>query len=515
MSRRLAVWACFTALVIAVCATSFSVGRVQAAESTGGAPSLTIYNQKFAVVRQTIPLKLNSGVTHVSFSDITAHAEPDSVVLRDLHGGGLRILEQNYRNDPISDGLLLSLFEGKTIDFIRIDAQGHQETVQGKVIRSGYVPHYAAFDQYGYQYQMAQNATASGGSGQPIIEVDGKLQFSLPGTPRFPSLGDDTILKPTLDWELESQVGGEHTAELSYVSGGMSWKADYNIVAPETSDSMDIVGWVTLDNQSGKGFENARIKLMAGDVSKIQPQNQPYVFRAMAGAVSTSEQAVVTQKAFDEYHLYTLARATTLRDRETKQVEFLRASNVHAARLYVYDGFQFDEQYRGWNPESIRENANYGIKSNPKVWVMLEFRNSKDNSLGMPLPAGRVRFYRHDSDGQMEFTGEDKIDHTPSDETVRFYTGNAFDVVGERVRTFFRVDSSQRWTDESFEISLRNHKATPVNVNVVEHLYRWSNWKIEQKSDDFKQKDSQTIEFPVAVAANGEKKVSYSVHYSW
>ena len=512
MRRTLATCLCTPLLLLPL----FRSLAVRAAEPQPEPPSLTIYNQQFAVVRQTIPLDLNAGVNHVAFSDITAHAEPDSVVLRDLRGGGLRILEQNYRNDPISDGLLLSHFEGQTIDFVRTDAQGHQETVQGKIVRSGYVPHYAAYQQYGYQYQMAQNAMASGGSGQPIIEVNGRLLFSLPGVPQFPSLGTDTILKPAFDWELESQAGGRRTAELSYVSGGMSWKADYNIVAPETSDTMDIVGWVTLDNQSGKTFDNAHVKLMAGDVSKIQEQNGPqYVFRAKAVAAEIDGMPVVTQKTFDEYHLYTLARATTLRDRETKQVEFLRGNGVHADRLYVYDGFQLDDQYRGWNFENIRENANYGIKSNPKVWVMLEFKNSKANNLGMPLPAGRVRFYRRDNDGQMEFTGEDKIDHTPADETVRFYTGNAFDVVGQRVRTYFRTDSSQRWADESFEITLRNHKTTPVEVRVVEHLYRWTNWKIAQKSDDFKQQDSQTIEFRVPVPPSGEKTLSYSVHYSW
>src|SRR5215813_11236989 len=488
---------------------------LHAAEPQPEAPSLTIYNQKFGIVRQTVPLDLTAGVNHVTFSDITAHAEPDSVVLRDLRGGGLRILEQNYRNDPISDGLLLSLFEGKTIDFVRTDMNGHQEIVKGKIIRSGYVPHYQAYDQYGYQYAAMQSAMAAGGAGQPIIEVDGKLQFSLPGQPKFPSLGTDTILKPTFDWQLQSETAGHRTAELSYVSGGMSWKADYNIVAPENSDVMDIVGWVTLDNQSGKTFENARIKLMAGDVSKIQEDRSGnrYVFRAEAADSRVGPP--VTEKAFDEYHLYTLERSTTLRDRETKQVEFLRSTGVHANRVYLYDGLKIEPQYYGWNVESIRENVNYGTQSNPKVWVMLEFKNSKTNNLGMPLPAGRVRFYRHDSDGQMEFTGEDKIDHTPSDETVRFYTGNAFDIVGERRRTNIKVDSSDRWVDESFEVKVRNHKKTPVEVRVVEHLYRWTNWEISQKSDEFKKNDAQTIEFRVPIPANGEKTVTYMVHYSW
>lgn len=488
-----------------------------AADPQPEGPSLTIYNQKFAIVRQVVPLDLKTGENHVAFSDITAHAEPDSVVLRDLRDpNGLKILEQNYRNDPISDGLLLSLFEGKTIDFVRTDFQGHRDIVQGKIIRSGYVPHTNAFEEYGYQYQVAQQTMTSGGAGQPVIEVDGKLQFSLPGQPLFPNLGSDTILKPTFDWQLQSDSAGHKSAELSYVSGGMTWKADYNIVAPVTSDLMDIVGWVTLDNQSGKTFEEAHIKLMAGDVSKIQNERNLRVYAGpMSQQVTVNGGPPVTEKAFDEYHLYTLERSTTLRDRETKQVEFLRATSVHANRIYVYDGFQLDPQYSGWNYDNIRENANYGTKSNSKVWVMLEFKNSKANNLGMPLPAGRVRFYRHDTDGQMEFTGEDKIDHAPADETVRFYTGNAFDIVGERKRTYFRVNNQERWVDESFEIKLRNHKTTPLEVRAVEHLYRWTNWDISQESDDFKKNDAQTIEFHIPIPANGEKTVTYTVHYSW
>jgi hypothetical protein len=345
----------------------------------------------------------------------------------------------------------------------------------------------------------------------------GNCSFRFPGQPVFPNLGNETILKPTFDWQLQSATAGHKLAELSYVSGGMTWKADYNIVAPETSDLMDIVGWVTLDNQSGKTFDDAHIKLMAGDVSKLQDNRGPrqYARLEAMGAAQVTNGPPVTEKTFDEYHLYTLERPTTLRDRETKQVEFLRANTVHANRLYVYDGFQLDQQYAGWNYENIRENANYGTKSNPKVWVMLEFKNSKANNLGMPLPAGRVRFYRHDTDGQMEFTGEDKIDHTPADEIVRFYTGNAFDVVGERRRTYFRTNNQERWVDESFEIKLRNHKTVPVEVRAVEHLYRWTNWDISQKSDDFAKKDAQTIEFCAPIPANGEKIITYMVRYSW
>lgn len=499
------------AVVLTFAAVSMQVAAQQSA------PSLTIYNQNFAIVRETVPLDLKAGMNHVLFSNITAHVEPDSVVLRDPAGGRLQIMEQNYRNDPISEGLLLSLFKGKTLDFEVTDKDGHTSIVKGRVVRSGYVPHYEAYQRYGQQYYQQQAAMAQGGSGQPIIEVEGRLQFSLPGRPVFPSLGVDTILKPTLDWQLQSTEAGHRSAELSYISGGMNWHADYNVVAPEKGDVADIVAWVTLDNQSGKTFEDARIKLMAGDVSKIQP---PAGYGGPVGSfaalsINGNVAPPVTEKSFDEYHLYTLERPTTLRDREVKQVEFLRATGVHTDRLYVYDGFKVQRQYQGWPSESIRNNADYGVESNNKVWVMLEVKNSKSNGLGMPLPMGRIRFYRRDQDGQMEFTGEDKIEHTPSEETLHFYTGNAFDVVGERRRTSYKMSSQDRWIDEGFEIKLRNHKTTPIDVRVVEHLYRWSNWLIPEKSDDFRKIDAQTIEFHVQVPPDKERTVTYLAHYSW
>src|SRR5207248_10674930 len=185
----------------------------------------------------------------------------------------------------------------------------------------------------------------------------------------------------------------------------------------------------------------------------------------------------VTEKAFDEYHLYTLERATTLRDRETKQVESIHASGVASKQLYVYDGAKIDfNRYGGCNWENTRNDHSYGTESNPKIWVMREFADSQANHMGMPLPKGRVRFYRHNDDGQIEFTGENVIDHTPRDENVRVYTGNAFDMAGERRRTDYRLELNQHYLDESFEIKVRNHKKESVDVRVVEHLYRWLTW---------------------------------------
>ena len=477
-------------------------------EAQDNAPALTIYNQNFFVARERLPLSLRAGTNHVQYAGMTTLLEPDSVILRDPAGRALQILEQNYRNDPISQELLLSRYEGKTIDFL-VQRGEHQETVRGKIIRSGYVP--SASYSGGYPQP---------GMGQPIIEVDGVLRFGLPGQPLFPALGGDSILKPTLDWLLATNQPGNFDAEISYVSGGMSWQADYNLVLGEGGERgdnlVDLVGWITMRNQSGKTYENARIKLLAGDVSKIQaPTNALRAYGGVAKAVADEAMApVVREKSFDEFHLYTLQRPTTLRDQQTKQVEFVRATGIHSQCLYIYDGANL-AAYAYYNPEQARQDVSYGTASNPKVWVMQEFKNSESNHLGIALPKGRLRFYRRDNDGHLEFVGENTIDHTPKDETVRVYTGNAFDVVGERRRTNIRVDSTNHWLEESFEIKVRNHKKEPVNVRVVEHLYRWTNWRLLQQSHEYRKTDAQTIEFPVTVAPNGEQLITYLVHYSW
>lgn len=471
-------------------------------------PALTIYNQQFAVVRDTIHLTLKSGVNDINYNGATMHLEPDSVVLRDPTGKrNLQILEQNFRADPVSESLLLNFYEGKTIDFEKqVGTEGKTEIIKGKIIRSGYVPH---------QPGDPDNPSPGVPSGQPIIEVEGKLMFQLPGTPLFPALTDNTILKPTLTWQLQSDAPGAVDAELGYVTGGMSWEAAYNIVMPENGETLDLTGWITMHNQSGKTFENAKIKLMAGDVSKISPREvRTRMLNMAAPQAAGAAELVVTEKAFDEYHLYTLQRPATLLDRETKQVEFVSADGIKSSPIYVYDGAKLDRYY-GWDPNSIRDNREYGTESNKKVWVMREFKNAKTNHLGMPLPKGRLRFYRRDADGQMEFVGENTIDHTPAEEMIRVATGSAFDIVGERKRTNHKMDTRGHGVDESFEIKLRNHKKTPVEVRVVEHLYRWPTWEITDKSMDFKKTDDRTIEFRVPVKPDEEQTVTYTVHYSW
>src|SRR5579862_1166862 len=493
-------------ILVLYCLCSLAAAEVK---SNDNQPALTIYNGNFFVAREHVPLDLKAGINEAHFTGVAAHLEPDSVILRDPNGRALQILEQNYRNDPISQELLLSFYEGKTIDFL-VQSGEKQEIIHGKIVRSGY----ASGINYGNGYPQGVHT-------QPLIEVDGALRFGLPGQPLFPALAGDSILKPTLSWLLETNDPGKFEAEVSYVSSGMDWHADYNLVVSDKSnaksDLLDMIGWITMHNQSGKTFENARIKLLAGDVNKLQPGPVAGALYAAENKAMRAADAMappVQEKSFDEFHLYTLQRPTTLRDQQTKQVEFVRGTGIHAQRIYVYDGSNVN-QYGYYAPEQRRTDPNYGTASNPKIWVMEEFKNSDVNQLGIALPKGRLRFYRRDTDGHLEFVGENTIDHTPKDETVRVYTGNAFDIVGERRRTNIRVDSNQRWIEESFEIRVRNLKKEPVNVRVVEHLYRWTNWKLLEQSHQYRKTDAQTIEFPVTVAPNGEQVVTYLVHYSW
>jgi hypothetical protein len=477
----------------------FSASLWLAAISLSAAdPALTIYNQNFAVVRETVPLDLKPGVNHVRHVGLTSFAEPDSVILRDPAGKvALQILEQNYLADPVSMDVLLAFYEGKTIDFQTTDGK----IVSGRIVRAGLA-------------RQPGEARAN----QALVESEGKLRFGLPGTPLFPALTRDSILKPTLDWVVRTDRAARLDAELAYLSGGLNWKADYNVVASDDNDVVELLGWVTIDNRSGKSFANSTIALMAGEVNKLQPQMQEFErieqFASM-GAVTTRVPPV-TEKPFDDYHLYTLQNATTLPEGETKQVEFLRAENVSTKRIYVYDGAHIDANlYRNWTYDTIRNNPEYGTQSNPKVWVMREFMNNQANHLGMPLPQGRLRFYRRDTTGDLEFTGENEIRHTPKDETVQVYTGTAFDLTGERKRMDYQVNLAIRTVDETFEIRVRNHKRETAEVRVVEHLYRGSNWTVSIETDPHVKKDSQTAEFTLNLRPDEEKILKYSVHYTW
>ena len=453
-----------------------------AAVSFAADPALTIYNGGYAVVRETLPIVLKAGVNQVSFAGVTAQVEADSVILRDVAGKAeFQILEQSYRNDPVSQSMLMSLFEGKTLEFLRREANKPDHVILGKVVRSGFVP--------------------GGNFVEPIIEVDGKLQFSLPGNPMFPSLGNDNVLKPTLNWKLNSASSGKIDAEVAYLSRGFTWEASYNLVATEKSDVLDVVGWVTMNNNSGSTFNEAKIKLMAGDVNRVQPE-YAMAPRAMAASNGMGMDAakVVTEKSFDEFHLYTLGNPATLRDKETKQVEFVRATGVKAERIYVFEG---SGHYRR------------GVTSTGKVQVFREFKNSEANKLGLALPKGKVRFYSQDGDRQLEFVGENQIDHTPKDETIRVLTGNSFDLTGEHRMTNNTENGAERVATQTFELKVRNHKKESVEIRVREHANHGGNWTLTAQSQPHEKKDATTLEFRVPLKPDEEKVITYTIRYTW
>jgi hypothetical protein len=449
-----------------------------ASASFAADPALTIYNGGYAVVRETLPIDLKSGVNQVSFAGATAQVEADSVILRDIAGKAeFQILEQSYRNDPVSQAMLLSLFEGKTLEFVRHENNKPDRVVVGKVVRSGFVP--------------------GGRFVEPIIEVDGKLQFSLPGEPVFPSLGTDNVLKPTLNWKLNSASSGKIDAEVAYLSRGFTWEASYNLVAEEKGDSLDVVGWITMNNHSGMIFNDAKVKLMAGDVNRVvESRGSGFGAGMPMAAAAKMADSVVTEKSFDEFHLYTLGNPVTLRDKETKQVEFVRATGVKAERIYVFDCL-----YQG--------------EGTGKVQVYREFKNSEANKLGLALPKGKVRFYSQDGDRQLEFVGENRIDHTPKNETIRVLVGNSFDLVGERVMKSSREDGANRVATQSFEVKVRNRKKEPVEIRVVEHGNLGGNWTLTAQSQPHEKKDAQTFEFRVPLRPDEEKTVTYTIRYTW
>jgi hypothetical protein len=434
------------------------------------------------------------GVAEVRVTDMSRILEPDSVILRERgsENFGLRILEQSFVNDPLTERLMLHQFEGKSVRFEETREDGSIKEYTGNVIRSGFVPGQGAVE-------------------EPIVEVDGSVRFALPGRPVFEGIDAGAFLKPSLVWQLAARKSGAADVEISYITAGMSWEATYSLIAPsEGRDEFDFSGWISLRNETGITFEDAVIKLIAGDVQRVQPQYPKRAYRMEMAAMADYE-AMPEERAFDEYHLYTLPRPVLLRNNELKQVEFVRASGVKGLRYYVYNPMMGYQPYGG-----VNQDPDYGTVADKKVGVRIEISNSETNGLGVPLPKGRMRLYRTDEkDGRREFTGENQLDHLPRNELIKLDMGHAFDLVGERKRTDFRVDTTAKRITESFEIKLRNRKESPVEIRSIEPLYRGANWKITRSSLPYEKFDSSTIEFRAPVTADGETVVTYTVEYSW
>lgn len=449
----------------------------------------------FGVVRHERSIGLNQGRTEVRFTDVAALLDPTTVTFTSLTDPeGTRVLEQSYQFDLVGRDKLLERYIDRPIALDLSLGDGQIKTIEGTLL------------------------SAAGGT-MIVRTANGELHSTAsPINIRFPSLPEGLITRPTLIWDILAEKAGVHRTRVTYQTEGMTWWADYNLIFAEGKDAnsgmLDVGAWVSILNRSGASYNDAKLKLVAGDVHRAQRSDM--VTAPMSRGVAANEMLGMgfEEKAFFEYHLYTLGRATTIPDNSTKQIElFDPARHVPAEKVLVYFGLA--QQYRGFFP-SVMQDRNYGTESNKKVDVYLQFRNDEKSGLGVPLPSGRVRVSKLDAaDGALEFIGEDVIDHTPRDEDVLIKLGEAFDVVGERTQTDFKAQYNADWMEETYKISLRNHKDEPVKVIIKEAMFRWVNWEITQASHTWEKHDSRTIHVPVTAPARGEVTFTYTVKYTW
>ncbi len=447
----------------------------------------------FGVVKETRSVRLAAGVTDLKFTDVAQFIDPTTVSFSDLTDPtGTSVLEQNFQFDLASPLKILERYVDKDVGYV-VEKDGQVvQSITGRLVATN--------------------------QGQLVVATPEGLRFFNFGDPgiRLPSLPEGLITKPTLVWKLSSATAGEHKVRTTYETKGMTWRADYNLVLSADDATADVGAWVSLLNVCGATFRDARLKLVAGDVHRVTQMARDF---NLDGAIAAEAPAATPpgfqEKSFFEYHLYTLPRRTDVLGETTQQLTlFPTARGVAVEKVLVYYGLPEAASWR-YAP-SARMDREFGVQSNTKLDVYVRVKNSQDNHMGMPLPRGKVRVYKQDdADGTLEFVGEDLIDHTPKDETLLVKIGEAFDVVGERKQTDFKLDKKARTMTETFQITLKNHKDAPVSVVVKENLYRWSNWDVVQKSDDFTKVDARTIRFDVVVPANGEKVVTYTARYMW
>jgi hypothetical protein len=458
---------------------------------------LTIYNQNLSLIREERTLNLPKGTSRAILPDIPATIDGTSLHFLSLtEPSAVKVLEQNYQYDLVHTGKLLERYLGKTVEFVRVDSETKKEyTVSGRLLSTGYS---------GY--------SATGGM---IAEVNGKIEVNPAGRLVLPSLPEGLILKPQLEWLVANSREGAHKAEISYLAGGLSWSADYVALLGAGENKLDLTGWVTVTNGSGTVFTNAGLKLVAGDVNVVQEEFGRSFRPAKAMMVEADAAAPqFKQTELFEYKMYALQRRTDIRNNETKQIELTSGKNVAAKKMFIYDGLS--DQWRMWhNNYSYRSQGSFGQQSNTKVGVFVTFKNEEKSGLGIPLPKGKVRVYKRDDDGKEQFVGEDRIDHTPKNEEVRLYLGNAFDIVGERAQKDFKSMSGNRIVEETIEVKVRNHKNEAVEVMVYEHPWRWSQWEILNANGEWEKVDQTTIKFPVKLGKEQEKIVRYTIRYSW
>lgn len=463
---------------------------------------LTIYNQNLSLIREVRLMPLSMGFSRVVIPHIPATIDGTSLHFLSLTDPqAVRVLEQNYQYDLIHQAKLLEKYLGKTVEFVRYDQDTKKEySVFGKLLATGYSTYYSS---------VTPSFSSTGGM---IAEINGKIEIDPSGRLVLPSLPEGLIMKPQLEWLVSNTKPGDHKAEISYLAGQLSWSCNYVALLDKSDTKLDLTGWVTLTNNSGTSFKDAGLKLVAGDVNIVREHLAKSV--AMRESAMDAQAPQFKQTELFEYKLYTLQRRTDLNNNETKQIELTSGRGVPSKKVFIYDGLA--DQWRYWyNNYSYRSQGSFGQQSNPKVGVFVAFKNDGKSGLGIPLPKGKVRVYKRDDDGKEQFIGEDEIDHTPKDEEVRLYLGNAFDIVGERVQKDFKSFAGGRIVEETIEIKVRNHKSEPVEVLVYEHPWRWSQWEIVKSNVEWQKVDQSTVKFPVKIGKDKEAAVTYTIRYSW
>jgi hypothetical protein len=436
--------------------------------------SVTIYNSNVGLVKDIRLIDFKPGIQELKFMDVAAKIDPTTVHIKSLiNGSSLNVLEQNYEYDLLSPQKLLEKFVGQKVQLATINPETKKEEIV--------------------------EATLLSTQGGNIFQIGDKIHIGHYGRVLLSKIPENLIPQPTLVWMLDNKLSKPQRLEASYLTSGINWKADYVAVLNKLDTMTDLTGWVTIDNRSGATYQNALLKLVAGDINRVQGEMKMDYARPMAAAKEASQQ--FKEESFFEYHLYTLDRRTTVKDNQTKQMTLLDANQVPLKKLFIFAG----------SPQYYYYQMNQGTHKQ-KIGVFLELENTKKNNLGIPLPKGTVRVYKEDKDGSLQFVGEDRIDHTPKDERFKIKIGEAFDVVGERIQTDYKRLGSNLF-EVAFEVSLRNHKKEDIKVLVEEPIP--GDWEMLSRTHPYEKLSAHLIRFEVPIAKDKEEKLKYRIRFRY
>ncbi len=439
--------------------------------------AVTIYNQQLALIKDVRSVTLSKGPNRLAFRDVSAEIKPETAALRSLsHPGEIHLLEQNFDFDLLSPNKLLQKYVGKRVSVVRTHPTTGVESEEEALVLS------------------ANNGV--------VLKIGERIETGIPGRLVYDRVPDNLRDRPTLTIQLDSDIEGSQRLELSYLSGGLNWKADYVAELNPGDDRMDLNGWVTLTNQSGTTYREARLQLVAGDVHRVREHKPEVMMSALAKQERAVREEMMSEESLFEYHLYSLGRPTTIADNQTKQVALLSASEIAVHKKFVLKGR--DYYYR----------SSYGdLGQKLKVGVFVKIRNSESSNLGVPLPKGIVRVYKRDSQGNAQFVGEDRIDHTPKNEEIRLKLGNAFDVTADKKQTDFKkiavVGRYNYAFESSYEIELKNAKIQPITVIVQEPVP--GDWKIVKESHSHEKQAASTAVWRIEVPPEGKAVLTYTV----